>query len=68
MPGSVVRPLTGPVPLSPVSLVWPKGLVHPGIDALRAAAATLAEENDWLRKPPGAWIPSIDALIMMSQD
>ncbi|MFE6896282.1 LysR family transcriptional regulator [Streptomyces sp. NPDC057717] len=68
MPGTVVRPLTDPVPLSPVSLVWPTGLVHPGIDALRAAAATLAEGNDWLRKPPGAWIPAIDALIMMSQD
>ena len=35
MPGTVLRPLIDPVPLSPVSLVWRKGLVHPGFDALR---------------------------------
>ncbi|RVU24504.1 LysR family transcriptional regulator [Streptomyces antnestii] len=67
LPGTVVRPLTDPVPLSPVSLVWPTGLTHPGIDALRAAAVTLAERNGWLTKPERAWIPAADALIMMNQ-
>ncbi|GAA3232386.1 hypothetical protein GCM10020256_47720 [Streptomyces thermocoprophilus] len=31
MPRTVVRPLVEPVPLSPVSLVWRKGLVHRGL-------------------------------------
>ncbi len=53
MPRTVVRPLVDPVPLSPVSLVWRKGLVHPGLDALREAAVRLAAENGWLGRPAG---------------
>lgn len=68
MPESVLRPLIDPVPLSPVSLVWRKGLAHPGIDALRAAAAELAAAEGWLRRPSGGWVPATDALIMMSRD
>ncbi|WP_030418472.1 LysR family transcriptional regulator [Streptomyces sp. SCSIO 75703] len=64
MPASVVRPLVDPVPLSPVSLVWRKGLVHPAFDALRSAAARLAAENGWLRVPEGGWIPASDAAVM----
>ncbi|MFD3697238.1 LysR family transcriptional regulator [Streptomyces sp. NPDC058646] len=58
MPGSVKRPLTAPVPLSPLSMVWRKGFSHPGLDALRAAAAALAAERDWLEVPPGSWVPA----------
>ncbi|WP_210580093.1 LysR family transcriptional regulator [Streptomyces sp. GESEQ-4] len=61
MPSTVVRPLVDPVPLSLVSLVWRKGLVHPGFDALRRAAAQLAAEEGWLRRPVGGWIPAIDS-------
>ncbi|MEV2255361.1 LysR family transcriptional regulator [Streptomyces sp. NPDC050147] len=68
MPESVLRPLIDPVPLSPVSLVWRKGLVHPGVDALRAAAAELAAADGWLRRPEDGWVPATDALIMMSLD
>ncbi|TGA98390.1 LysR family transcriptional regulator [Streptomyces sp. MZ04] len=68
MPGAVLRPLTDPVPLSPVSLVWRKGLVHPGVDALRSAAAELAAAEGWLRRPEDGWVPATDALIMMSLD
>ncbi|MGP4045543.1 LysR family transcriptional regulator [Streptomyces sp. 2A115] len=68
MPGSVLRPLVNPVPLSPVSLVWRKGLRHRGIEALRAAAAELAAEERWLERPVDGWIPATDALIMMSRD
>ncbi|MEU3609901.1 LysR family transcriptional regulator [Streptomyces sp. NPDC035033] len=57
MPGCVLRPLVDPVPLSPVSLVWRKGLRHPGLDALRAAAAELGEREGWLERPPGSWLP-----------
>ncbi|MGW6061879.1 LysR family transcriptional regulator [Streptomyces sp. NPDC055189] len=64
MPESVLRPLVDPVPLSPVSLVWRKGLVHPGVDALRAAASELAAAEGWLRRPQDAWVPAADARIM----
>ncbi|MGW0757636.1 LysR family transcriptional regulator [Streptomyces sp. NPDC002814] len=61
MPSTVVRPLVDPVPLSLVSLVWRKGLVHPGFDALRRAAGQLIAEEGWLRRPVGGWIPAIDS-------
>jgi hypothetical protein len=68
MPGSVLRPLIDPVPLSPVSLVWRKGLVHPAFDALRRAAAQVAVEEGWLRRSDGGWIPAIDAAVMSARD
>ncbi|NEC89721.1 LysR family transcriptional regulator [Streptomyces sp. SID12501] len=64
LPRTVVRPLVDPVPLSPVSLVWRRGLEHPGFNALRRAAARLAEEEGWLRKPVGYWIPATDNNII----
>ncbi|WP_328871752.1 LysR family transcriptional regulator [Streptomyces sp. NBC_00287] len=64
MPASVLRPLIDPVPLSPVSLVWRRGLVHPGLDALRRAAAELTAGEGWLRKPSEGWVPAIDATLM----
>ncbi|GHA40817.1 LysR family transcriptional regulator [Streptomyces tauricus] len=67
MPGSTLRPLVDPVPLSPVSLVWRKGLVHRGVAALRTAAARLAADEGWLERPAEGWIPATDALIMMSR-
>jgi DNA-binding transcriptional LysR family regulator len=66
MPRSVLRPLVDPVPLSPVSLVWRKGFTHPGLDALRRAAAERASAEVWLSYPEDGWIPATDALIMMS--
>jgi DNA-binding transcriptional LysR family regulator len=64
MPGCVLRPLVDPVPLSPVSLVWRKGLKHPGVEALRAAAAELAASEGWLRRPAGAWLTEGDLTHM----
>ncbi|MGW9429927.1 LysR family transcriptional regulator [Streptomyces decoyicus] len=65
VPGMVLRPLVDPVPLSPVSMVWPRGLRHPGLDALRAAARELAEQQDWLALPGSAWwLPEGDARVM----
>ncbi|MEY9991742.1 DNA-binding transcriptional LysR family regulator [Streptomyces sp. V4I8] len=64
MPSTVRRPLVDPVPLSPVSLVWRKGLVHPGFDALRRAAAELSAEEGWLHKPANGWIPAIDSATL----
>ncbi|WP_309147851.1 LysR family transcriptional regulator [Streptomyces sp. NTH33] len=64
MPQTVLRPLTDPVPLSPVSLVWRKGLVHPGLDALRRSVNELASEEGWLMRPTNGWIPAMDAHVM----
>ncbi|MDX3534082.1 LysR family transcriptional regulator [Streptomyces sp. MB09-01] len=58
MPGCVKRRLTDPVPLSPLSMVWRKGFAHPGLDALRAAAAGLAAERGWLEAPAGSRLPA----------
>ncbi len=64
VPGMVLRPLVDPVPLSPVSMVWRRGLRHPGLDALRATARELAEAGGWLTAPAGAWLPPEDARVM----
>lgn len=67
LPGTVRRPLVDPVPLSPVSLVWRKGLRHPGLDALRRAAAELAERQGWLERDPAQWLPESDASLMQGR-
>lgn len=66
MPATVVRPLVGPVPLSPVSLVWRKRLRHPALDALREAAAQVSAAQGWLRRPAGSWLPAEDEAVMTS--
>ncbi|MEU5598118.1 LysR family transcriptional regulator [Streptomyces sp. NPDC020298] len=66
LPRTVVRPLVDPVPLSPVSLVWRRGLAHPAFDAVRRAAAELAVKWGWLGRPESAWIPAIDESISES--
>ncbi|MFK8846952.1 LysR family transcriptional regulator [Streptomyces sp. Ac-502] len=65
VPGMALRPVTDPVPLSPMSLVWRRGLRHAGLDALRAAGRRLAAERGWLRWPEGpVWLPDEDAALM----
>ncbi|MFF9349961.1 LysR family transcriptional regulator [Streptomyces sp. NPDC014734] len=64
LPGTVVRPLVRPVPVSPLMLVWRRGLRHPGLDALREAAARLGAEENWLVRPEGSWLPVADAALM----
>ncbi|MPY61851.1 LysR family transcriptional regulator [Streptomyces spongiae] len=66
MPGTVIRRLVDPVPLSPVSLVWRKGFRHPGVEALGRAVDALAAEEGWQRDPADGWIPATDALDMMT--
>lgn len=66
LPSMVLRPLVDPVPLSPVSLVWRKGLVHPALDGLRRAAALVGAEEGWLRVPMDGWIPASDSVVMAS--
>ncbi|PCG81387.1 LysR family transcriptional regulator [Streptomyces sp. WZ.A104] len=64
LPGTVLRPLVDPVPLSPVALVWRKGLQHPGVDALRNATDQLAQAQGWMVPPPGSWLPEEDLSLM----
>jgi DNA-binding transcriptional LysR family regulator len=62
-PGVVVRPLTEPVPLYPWTMVFHRGLRHPGLDALQASADDLARRERWLELPPGAWLPESDTAV-----
>ncbi|MFE4023643.1 LysR family transcriptional regulator [Streptomyces sp. NPDC059101] len=65
VPGMVLRPVVDPVPLSPVGMVWRRGLRHPGLDALRAAARELGAREGWLTLPgDGWWLPAADAAAM----
>ncbi|MEC4015080.1 LysR family transcriptional regulator [Streptomyces sp. H27-D2] len=60
MPGCVLRPLSDPVPLSPLSMVWRRGLRHPALEALHDAVRTLSATERWLERPPGSWLPPAD--------
>ncbi|GAA2091301.1 LysR family transcriptional regulator StgR [Streptomyces albiaxialis] len=62
--GMVLRPLSEPVPLAPVSLVWRKGLRHAGLDALRDAGRRLGTAGGWLARPPAGWLPEADATLL----
>ncbi|WP_030614486.1 LysR family transcriptional regulator [Streptomyces sclerotialus] len=64
VPGMVLRPLVDPVPLSPVSVVWRRGLRHPGLDALRDAARELGAAGGWLSRGGDTWLPPEDARLM----
>ncbi|MFJ8753414.1 LysR family transcriptional regulator [Streptomyces sp. NPDC102441] len=64
LPGTVLRPLVRPVPLSPLLMVWRRGLDHPGLAALRAAAAELAGAEGWMARPPASWLPETDVSLM----
>ena len=64
--GTVLRALVDPVPLSPVSLVWRRGLTHPGIEALTCAAAELAGEEGWLTHHREGWVPPGESLVLMT--
>ena len=67
LPGTVVRPLVRPVPVSPLLMVWREGLRHPGLDALREAAARLGAEEGWMVRPDGSWLPEADAALMLAR-
>ncbi|MFI1221753.1 MULTISPECIES: LysR family transcriptional regulator [unclassified Streptomyces] len=67
LPGTVLRPLVDPVPLSPVALVWRKGLNHPGLDALRNATGQLALAEGWMVEPSGCWLPEGDLSLMRNR-
>ena len=61
---ALLRPVVDPVPLSPLSLVWRKGSGTRALTRCGAAAARLAAEEGWLRRPADGWIPATDERIM----
>lgn len=60
VPGTVVRPLTDPVPLYPWTMLHRAASTHPGVDALHRALDQLVPGEGWLDPPAGAWLPSAD--------
>ncbi|MFD6279758.1 LysR family transcriptional regulator [Streptomyces sp. NPDC060209] len=64
LPGTVLRPLVRPVPLSPLLMVARRGLDHPGLSALRAAVTELAGAEGWMVRPPDSWLPETDSSLM----
>jgi hypothetical protein len=40
------------------------GLRHPGLDALRSAAAALGAAHGWPDRLPGAWPPEADRALL----
>ncbi|WP_405774330.1 LysR family transcriptional regulator [Streptomyces sp. NBC_00859] len=68
VPGMVLRPLADPVPLTPVSMVWRRGLHHPGVAALANAARTLRTSEGWLKRPTGSWLPEADLRVIGRRD
>ncbi|MFF1266785.1 LysR family transcriptional regulator [Streptomyces anulatus] len=67
LPGTVLRPLVDPIPLSPLALVWRKGLNHPGVDALLSATDQLALAEGWMVPPTGSWLPEGDRSLMRNR-
>ncbi|MFS0696250.1 LysR family transcriptional regulator [Streptomyces nitrosporeus] len=64
LPGTVLRPLVRPVPLSPLLMVWRTGTNHPGLTALRTAVTELAATEGWMVHPPDSWLPDTDVSLM----
>ena len=64
LPGTVLRPLVRPVPLSPLLMVWRRGFDHPGLAALRAAVTEFAVSERWMVRPSTSWLPEADASLM----
>lgn len=62
--GMVLRPLVDPAPLSPVSVVWRRGLRHPGLDAVLEAGSLLGAEEGWRARPERSWLPDEDAALL----
>ncbi|MFD5895575.1 LysR family transcriptional regulator [Streptomyces sp. NPDC060366] len=60
VPEMALRPLTDPVPLAPVSMVWRRGLRHPGLTALADAARAIGAAERWLERPSDSWLPEAD--------
>ncbi|GGX27586.1 LysR family transcriptional regulator [Streptomyces chryseus] len=68
VPGMELRPIVDPVPLSPISLVWRKGLRHKGLEVLKGTICELGERDRWLEIPIGGWLPETDMSLMLNNN
>ncbi|MET9519281.1 LysR family transcriptional regulator [Streptomyces sp. NPDC002994] len=66
VPGMELRPIVGPVPLSPISLVWRKGLRHKGLEVLKGTIGEFVERHQWLDLPADGWLPEADMSLMLN--
>ena len=57
VPGGIVRPIVGPVPIYCWSMAWHAGSHRGGLAAIGDAASVLGNEEGWLRLPDDAWLP-----------
>ncbi len=64
VPEMALRPLTDPVPPAPVSMVWRRGLRHPGLGHLIGAAHELGAAEGWLERPAGSWLSEDDLPVV----
>jgi DNA-binding transcriptional LysR family regulator len=64
--GTVVRPLTDPVPLYPWTMVHHAELRHHGVDALHRAVDQLARTAGWHELPEQAWLAKADHELVES--
>ncbi|WP_062203765.1 LysR family transcriptional regulator [Streptomyces sp. NBRC 109706] len=64
IPGTVARALVDPVPISPVSMVWRRGLRHPGLDVLLEQARRLGVAEGWAHRPSDHWLPEADRALL----
>ncbi len=51
-------------PSEVTSMVALPELRHPGLDALREAAADFGAAEGWLQRPPDSWFPEEDAVLL----
>ena len=61
VPGGVIRPLVDPVPVYPWAMVHRRDAAYPELEVLVSLASELAERENWLTPPDGAWLPDADA-------
>ncbi|MEN8651459.1 LysR family transcriptional regulator [Streptomyces sp. 21So2-11] len=66
VPGMVLLPIVEPIPLSPISLVWRKGLRHKGLEALNGTIDQLVHGRQWLEVPIGGWLPEADKSLILN--
>ncbi len=61
VPGGIVRPIVGPVPIYCWSMAWRAGSHPAGLAAIRDAARVISEAERWLELPENAWLPEPEA-------
>jgi DNA-binding transcriptional LysR family regulator len=67
VPGTVLRPLTDPVPLYPWTMVYGRALHHFGLEALNTVIDQLAEAESWHELPSSFWLAAGDVEVLATR-